>query len=63
MTKKHILLAPWGDGVLAPFAARLEADGYTVQKKTVRVPLDWKVDKALLRDLVAARMAQLTTPT
>ena len=63
VTKKHILLAPWGDGVLAPFAERLEADGYTVQKKTVRVPLDWTVDKGLLRDLVAARMAQITTPT
>ena len=35
----------------------------SVQKKTVRVPLDWKVDDALLRDLVAARMAQLTAPT
>lgn len=63
LAKQHILLAPWGTGVLQQFAPRLEAEGYAVQKKTVRVPLDWRVDDGLLRDMVAARMAQLATPT
>ena len=54
---KHILLAPWGDKIVAKFADRLS--DYETNIKTVRVPLDWKVDKKLLRDMVAARLAEL----
>jgi uncharacterized protein YdhG (YjbR/CyaY superfamily) len=54
---KHILIAPWGDGIIDLFRPRLE--GYDVNKKTIKVPFDWKVDKKLLCDLVATRMAQL----
>ena len=60
LQKRHILLAPWGTGVLASFAARLEAiDGVELNKKTAKLPLDWKVDAALLQDMAAARLAQL----
>jgi uncharacterized protein YdhG (YjbR/CyaY superfamily) len=31
---------------------------YKVNKKTIRVPVDWKPDKKLLRDMVAARIAE-----
>ncbi len=55
--KNHITLAPWGDHVLERFAARLS--GYTVNKKTFTVPVDWKVDKKLLRDMAAARIADV----
>jgi len=55
---KHILIAPWGDGVLDEFRPRL--GGYEVNKKTIKVPLDWKVDKELLCDMVAARLAQIS---
>lgn len=55
-TKEYILIAPWG-GVLEEFLPRLEK--FQVNKKTVRVPADWKVDKKLLRDLVKARIAQI----
>ncbi|MCX6392371.1 MAG: DUF4287 domain-containing protein [Actinobacteria bacterium] len=59
LTKSHILLAPWGDGVLASFEPRLT--GLEMNKKTVRVPLDWKVDVKLLQDMAATRIAQLET--
>ncbi len=49
---RHILIAPFRPAVIAAFAPRLE--GYTVNKKTIRVPLDWDVDKALLQDMVGA---------
>ena len=46
----HILIAPWDASILATLTPRLL--GYEVNKKTVRVPADWKVDEALLRDMV-----------
>jgi uncharacterized protein YdhG (YjbR/CyaY superfamily) len=39
------------------FRPRLE--GYEVNKKTIKVPFDWKVDKKLLCDMVAARLAEI----
>jgi len=55
---KHILIAPWGDGMIAKFEDRL-AD-YVTNKKTIKVPVDWKIDKKLLLDLVAARLAEIS---
>jgi uncharacterized protein YdhG (YjbR/CyaY superfamily) len=55
--KNYILIAPWG-GVLNEFRPRLTE--YTVNKKTIQVPLDWKPDKKLLQDMVAARVAENT---
>ena len=54
---KHILIAPWGDGIIDQFKPRLE--GYEVNKKTIKVPFDWKVDKKLLCDMVAVRIAEI----
>lgn len=53
LAAKHILIAPWNSDVLERFRPRLVEDGYTVNKKTIRVPLDWDVDAALLAELVA----------
>jgi len=52
---KHILLAPFNSDVIAAFADRLAA--YEVNKKTFRVPVDWKVDKKLITDLVSANLS------
>lgn len=52
----HILMAPFGPGVLEEFRPRLTA--YETNKKTIKVPVDWKVDAKLLRDMAAARMKQ-----
>jgi uncharacterized protein YdhG (YjbR/CyaY superfamily) len=48
----HITIAPFGDGVIEALRPRLT--GYEVNKKTVRVPVDWDVDEALIVDMVAA---------
>jgi uncharacterized protein YdhG (YjbR/CyaY superfamily) len=54
----HLLIAPWGEGVLDEFRPRLT--DYKVNKKTIQVPVDWKPDAKLLRDMAAARIAQIT---
>ena len=51
-TKGYLLIAPYSTEVLEEFEDRLT--GYHVNKKTIRVPSNWKVDKALLRDMVGA---------
>lgn len=51
----HILIAPWG-GVLDEFRPRLS--DYKVNKKTIQVPVDWKPDVQLIRDMVAARLVE-----
>ncbi|MDO8307383.1 MAG: DUF4287 domain-containing protein [Actinomycetota bacterium] len=53
----HLLIAPWGNGILDEFRPRL-AD-YKVNKKTIQVPVDWKPDAKLLRDMAAARIAEI----
>jgi len=52
----YILMAAWSNDVLEEFRPRLT--GYTVNKKTIQVPSDWKPDTKLLRDMVAARIAE-----
>ena len=52
----HLLLAPWG-GISDTVMAKL--GGLEVNKKTIRVPADWKVDAPLLHLMVKERLAQL----
>jgi uncharacterized protein len=58
--KSHISLNPWSEQVLDAFKPRLEKS-YTVLKTTFQVPVDWDVDRALLADMVRARIAELDT--
>lgn len=51
---KHILIAPFNSDVIEQFRERLS--GYTLNKKTIKVPIDWRVDEDLIRDLVAANL-------
>ncbi len=48
--KNHLLIAPWNPKVLSKLKKELE--GYEVNKKTVRIPSDWKVDEKLLLAMV-----------
>lgn len=58
VSSRHILLNPMSSGdVLAKVAPVLK--GLDVQKKTVRVPLDWKPDAKVLDALVSARLREL----
>jgi uncharacterized protein YdhG (YjbR/CyaY superfamily) len=54
---QHILIAPWGKAALAQVAAGI--DGYKTNKKTIQVPIDWKVDVKLLHGLVKTRLDEL----
>jgi uncharacterized protein YdhG (YjbR/CyaY superfamily) len=49
---KHLLIAPWGEGVIEKFLPKLK--DYEVNKKTIKIPVDWKVDTKLLVDMAAA---------
>lgn len=50
--RNRLLIAPFKAEVIDVFRPLLVDD--KVNKKTVQVPVDWKVDKKLLTDLVAA---------
>lgn len=54
---KHILIAPWGDGVIEKFKKQLV--DYETNKKTIKVPVDWKIDKKLILEFVQYRLLQL----
>ena len=54
----YLLMAPWSKAVLAKFELRLK--DYTVNQKTIQVPIDWKVDVKLLQDMAKARLAEVT---
>jgi uncharacterized protein YdhG (YjbR/CyaY superfamily) len=47
---QHILIAPYDSQVIEDFRERLAA--YSLNKKTIQVPVDWNVDTDLLRDLI-----------
>lgn len=55
--KGWLTLASWNPASLPTFAPRLE--GYVMNERTFRVPVDWQPDRELLRDLVADRLTQL----
>lgn len=50
---EHLLIAPFDDSVIEEFRPRLDA--YHLNKKTIRVPVDWDVDVSLVQDLIAAQ--------
>ena len=54
--KRHLTLAPWSPRVMVKFRPRL--DKFVVKKYCFQIPIDWKIDKKLLRDLVRARLAE-----
>ena len=55
-SKNHLTLNPFSSDVLVSMESKLT--NYTVNKKTFIVPVDWKVDPALLRAMVKARIAE-----
>ena len=55
VASRHILIAPFNSEVIDEFRPRLGDD--KVNKKTIQVPVDWKVDRRLVQDLAAASYA------
>ena len=57
VSKNHLTIGPWGNDVISVFANDLAT--YEANKKTFKVPLDWKVNGALLCRLVKYRLDEL----
>jgi uncharacterized protein YdhG (YjbR/CyaY superfamily) len=55
--KQHLTLAPWSPRVIKDFKVRLGK--FVVGKHCFQVPVDWKIDRKLVNDLVRARLAEL----
>ncbi|MCE9619178.1 MAG: DUF1801 domain-containing protein [Planctomycetes bacterium] len=55
--KNHLTFAPWSPHVLKDFKARLGK--FVVMANCFQVPVDWKFDRKLVKDLVRARLAEL----
>jgi uncharacterized protein YdhG (YjbR/CyaY superfamily) len=57
VSKNHITINPFSVDALAKNQKKLEP--YMVNKHTFQVPLDWKVDAALLASLAKVRVAEI----
>lgn len=55
--KRHLTFSPWSIWVMEDFKDRLR--GFVVFKNCFQIPVDWEIDKDLIRDLVRARLAEL----
>ena len=55
--KHHLTFAPWSPLVIAAFKPRLRK--FVVFKNCFQIPVDWRVDRALVKDLVRARLAEV----
>ena len=55
--KDHVSFSPWSQAALDAHRDRL--GGLEATRNLIRIPPGWKVDRSLIRDLVAARLAEL----
>ena len=55
--KNHLTVSPWSPRVLKDFKPRLGA--LVVFKNCFQVPVDWQLDRELVKDLVRARLPEL----
>jgi uncharacterized protein YdhG (YjbR/CyaY superfamily) len=55
--KHHLTFSAWSPRVIQDFKMRLEK--FVVMKNCFQIPVDWKIDRELVKDLVRARLAEL----
>ena len=55
--KNHILMAPWSTDVLNAFRDQMQH--LTLNKKTIGIPNDWKVEEKLILAMVKARISEI----
>jgi uncharacterized protein YdhG (YjbR/CyaY superfamily) len=55
--KNHLTLAPWSPRIIENFEPRLKK--YVVFANCFQIPVDWKIDRKLVKELVEARLAEL----
>lgn len=56
LATNHILIAPFDSKILQKLKPQLS--NYKVLKKTVQVPVDWKIDEKLLLSMVKLSISQ-----
>ena len=56
--KRHLTFSAWSPRIIEDFKDRLGR--FVVMKNCFQIPVDWKVDRGLVKDLVRARLAELT---
>ena len=61
--KHHLTFAPWSPRVIKDFKGPSRTGGrlgkFVVWKNCFQIPVDWKIDRKLVKDLVRARLAEL----
>ncbi|NGZ86843.1 DUF1801 domain-containing protein [Duganella sp. SAP-35] len=55
--KQHLTFSPWSLFVMEDFKDRLKR--FVVLKNCFHLPVEWDVDRELLKDLTRARLAEL----
>jgi uncharacterized protein YdhG (YjbR/CyaY superfamily) len=55
--KHHLTFSPWSPRVIEDFKVRLGE--FVVFKNCFQIPVDWKIDRKLVKGLVRARLAEL----
>jgi uncharacterized protein YdhG (YjbR/CyaY superfamily) len=55
--KNHLTFSAWSPRIIEDFKERLQK--FVVFKNCFQIPVDWKVEKILVKDLVRARLAEL----
>jgi uncharacterized protein YdhG (YjbR/CyaY superfamily) len=55
--KHHLTFSAWSPRVIEDFKVRLGK--FVVWKNCFQIPVDWKIDRELVKDLVRARLAEL----
>ena len=55
--KHHLTFSPWSPRLIEDFKVRLGK--FVVWKNCFQIPVDWEIDRELVKDLVRARLAEL----
>jgi uncharacterized protein YdhG (YjbR/CyaY superfamily) len=55
--KRHLTFSPWSPRIIKDFKVRLGK--FVVFKNCFQIPVDWEIDRELVKDLVRARLAEL----
>ena len=55
--KNHLTFSAWSPRVIKDFKVRLGK--FVVWKNCFQIPVDWEIDRKLVKDLVRARLAEL----
>jgi len=55
--KQHLTFSPFSPRVIEEFKMRLEK--FVLKKNCFHIPVDWEIDRELVKDLVLARLAEL----